>query len=261
MRLHGTVYGIYHPNYDNHVYRNITINGDGSEPFNRGHDDLSVQHGVVTVDGLTFENSGRYRDSIPLIQISDDNPTGKAVTHIRNLKVHHQKGSQRPVVNIGGGAWSPPTTPHGVPIYLHDHYGPGRHAKVVSTEAKDFVNSADYKEESLLTGKKARVTEVKDVAFPQLLDPVDDLAPTTVITHVRPLTGGKIIIHGVTADNGTVTSVRVNGREARALAPNFAQWEITLEGLRPGTMKVAAFAEDAAGNVEKGPHTLNVDVR
>ena len=47
MRLHGTVYGVYHPNYDNHVYRNVTINGDGSEPFNRGHDDISVQYGAV----------------------------------------------------------------------------------------------------------------------------------------------------------------------------------------------------------------------
>lgn len=32
LRLFGTVYGVYHPNYNNHVYRNVTINGDGSSP-------------------------------------------------------------------------------------------------------------------------------------------------------------------------------------------------------------------------------------
>src|SRR5262249_47543611 len=55
-----SVYGIYHPNYDRHVYRHIAINGDGEEPFNRGHDDLSVQYGVVTVDGLTFTTTRGY---------------------------------------------------------------------------------------------------------------------------------------------------------------------------------------------------------
>src|SRR5919197_2593240 len=81
LRLHGTVYGVYHPNYDNHVYRNVTINGDGSEPFNRGHDDISVQFGRLTVDGLTFESTKGSKGSIPLIQMSDDNPTGKAASH------------------------------------------------------------------------------------------------------------------------------------------------------------------------------------
>ena len=48
-------YGIYHPNYDHHVYRNVTISQTNTEPFNRGHDDHSVQYGVLTVDGLTFD--------------------------------------------------------------------------------------------------------------------------------------------------------------------------------------------------------------
>ena len=50
-----SAYGVYHPNYDNHVYRNVLISQTDTEPFNRGHDDLSVQYGVLTVDGLTFD--------------------------------------------------------------------------------------------------------------------------------------------------------------------------------------------------------------
>jgi hypothetical protein len=257
LRLHGTTYGVYHPNYDNHVYRDVTINGDGDEPFNRGHDDISVQYGVVTVDGLTFESTRGYKTSIPLIQMSDDNPTGKAVSHFRNVKVIRQNPKDpRPVVDTGGGFHVTPTTPHGVPVYLHDYYGPGRHAKVEATNAKDFAGDGlEYRAEEPLTGHEARVTEVKDVEFPKLLDPVDDLPPTTVITHVRKGADGKVTVRGTTADNGTIKRVLVNGKEARALTPNFAEWEITLEEEFAG-VKLEAHAEDAAGNVEKSRHVV-----
>ena len=39
MTLHRVAYGVYHPNYDNHVYRNLVISQTNTEPFNRGHDD------------------------------------------------------------------------------------------------------------------------------------------------------------------------------------------------------------------------------
>ena len=45
--------------------------------------------------------------------------------------------------------------------------------------------------------------------------------------------------------------VTVNGREARATDPNFAEWEVTLDAAGP--VKLEAKAEDAAGNVEKTP--------
>jgi hypothetical protein len=260
LRLHGTVYGVYHPNYDNHVYRNVIINGDGSEPFNRGHDDISVQYGRLTVDGLTFENTRGYKYSIPLIQMSDDNPTGKAVSHFRNLKVlRSNPRDPRPVVNTGGGAHVTPSTPRGVPVYLHDWYGPGRHARVVATNAKNYgADGLVYRAEEPLTGHESRVSEVRDIEFPQLLDPVDDLPPTTVITHAQRSAANQIVVRGTTADNGTVKRVLVNGRPARPVAANFAEWEIILEGTARGEMKIEAHGEDAAGNVEKRPHVVVV---
>ena len=53
----------------------MLISRRGAEPFNRGHDDDSVQYGLLTVDGLTFAGH-RRSGGMPLIQMSDDNPTG-----------------------------------------------------------------------------------------------------------------------------------------------------------------------------------------
>jgi hypothetical protein len=84
------------------------------------------------------------------------------------------------------------------------------------------------------------------------LAPVDDLPPVTVITHVH--TDGTVMtVRGTTSDNGTVKRVLVNGREAKAVRDNFAEWAVTLEG-SPGELR--AHAEDAAGNVEKRPHVV-----
>jgi hypothetical protein len=102
-------------------------------------------------------------------------------------------------------------------------------------------------------------TRPKEADYPRPLDPVDDLPPSTVITHVsRP--DGKLVVRGTTSDNGTVSKVVVNGQKARALSANFAEWEVVLEleGVRPGRVKVTAHAEDAAGNVERRPHVVSV---
>jgi RNA polymerase sigma factor (sigma-70 family) len=95
--------------------------------------------------------------------------------------------------------------------------------------------------------------------FPRPLDPVDDLPPVTVITHVRRA-GGNLVVRGTTSDNGTVKRVSVNGQNARALAANHAQWEVVLKGVRPGKVRLVARGEDTAGNVEKLPHILVVPV-
>jgi hypothetical protein len=143
-----------------------------------------------------------------------------------------------------------------VPVFLHDWFGPGRTAKVVSTKAHDFrADGETYREEPLLTGDESRVAEVRDVEFPKLLDPVDDLPPATVITRVIA-SEGKVTVRGVASDNGVIKKVIVNGREAKATSPNFADWEIALENVPRGSLKIEAHAEDAAGNVEQRPHVV-----
>jgi hypothetical protein len=100
----------------------------------------------------------------------------------------------------------------------------------------------------------------KDADYPKPLAPVDDLAPVTVMTDVGRAKG-KLLVRGTASDNGVIKRVLVNGQEARAVAPNFAEWEIVLEDPGSGEVKLTAHAEDAAGNVEKVPHVLRVGPR
>jgi hypothetical protein len=65
-------------------------------------------------------------------------------------------------------------------------------------------------------------------------------------------------VRGVATDDGTLRSVRVNGREARALAQNLLEWEAILEGVHHSPFTLTALAEDAAGNVERLPHRVTV---
>ncbi len=257
MTIYNSIYGVYHPNYDRHVYRNMTItqspkHGD-AEPFNRGHDDDSIQYGSLTVDGLTF--AGHHNSGMPLIQITDHNPTGSAETHIRNVQViNRQDNNRRALVNLGGGPRPTPKTPTSVPVILHDFYGSGRHARVVSAKSGELkTEPAVYKSESPLTGDESRVTEVRDIPFPQLLDPVDDLPPSTVITSVTRTREGWMV-RGWATDNGEIKQVTVNGMAARASRDNFAEWEIVLTG--PDLTKFTASASDAAGNSEKLTHSV-----
>jgi hypothetical protein len=258
MQIHKAAYGVYHPNYDNHVYRNLLISATETEPFNRGHDDASVQYGKLAVDGLTFAKIRSY-DQMPLIQISDDNPTGAAESHFRNLKLVDWTGSKRrAVVNLGGGPRPKPTTDKTVPVIVHDWFGPGRDARIVSTRSRELTRDGlPYREEPLLTGDESRAAEVKSVAFPKLLDPVDDLPPVTVITHVTRR-GSQWLVRGTTTDNGQIKRVLVNGREATALAENFAEWEVMLDGQVTASGKLAARAEDTSGNMEAREHVLAV---
>jgi hypothetical protein len=258
MMIHKVAYGVYHPNYDNHVYRNMTISQTNTEPFNRGHDDISIQYGKLTVDGLTFD--GCRSGGMPLIQISDDNPTGNAETHMKNVKTvnWNDNSKAKALVNLGGGPRPTPNTEKGVPIYLHDWYGPGKTAMVSSTRSGEFkADPTRYKADFPLTGDESRVAEVKGVAFPNLLEPVDDLPPTTVITSVTAK-NGVYTVRGTTADNGNVTSVIVNGAEAKATRPNFAEWEAVLVSPRRFDGRISAHAVDAAGNVEKNAHVVTV---
>ncbi len=104
-----------------------------------------------------------------------------------------------------------------------------------------------------LTAQKG--TKPKE-GIPGPLDPVDDLPPITVITHVTSTGAGKLIVRGTTSDNAEVTKVIVNGAAAKALRPNFAEWEITLDVAARGPLKLIAHAEDSAKNIEATPHVV-----
>jgi G8 domain len=254
LRIHRPEYGVYHPNFDRHVYRNVVISQSGNhgdaEPFNRGHDDDSVQYGSLTVDGLTF--IGHRNSEMPLVQISDNNPTGTAETHLRNVQVlDRQDENRRALVNLGGGPRPTPKSSTSVPVFIHDYFGPGRDARVISVKSGEMKSETaeSYKSDPPLTGDESRVAEVRGIPFPDLLNPVDDQPPATVITRVaRTATGW--IVRGVAEDNGDVKQVLVNGIAARPVRDNFAEWEVVLNGTGDAqTLK--AVATDARGNVEK----------
>ncbi len=86
-------------------------------------------------------------------------------------------------------------------------------------------------------------------------EPVDDGAPTTVVTGTMRLPSGLVRVRGTTSDDGAVKRVIVNGQDARATRPNFAEWEIDLAA---DSGKIAAHAEDESGNVERSPHQLDL---
>ncbi|HEX7901686.1 MAG TPA: G8 domain-containing protein [Planctomycetota bacterium] len=233
------VYGIYHPDFDRHVYRRLSIRDTVAEPFNRGHDDDNVQHGPLTVDGLTLENCHGT-----LIQVSQH---GKGESHFRGVTFKDNTRSVPSYVDITANGQPKDAPPDDqIPYYFHDWFGPGRTAKLLTAgmaeRAADGLSYAAGPKP--FAGPSMRIAETKDVPFPELLKPVDDLPPSTVITFAS----GKIV-RGTTIDNGEVKSVTVNGKPARALAPNFLAWEAEVE---PGPL--SAHAEDAAGNVEKTPH-------
>ena len=71
-----------------------SISETDTEPFNRGHDDL--QRPVRRADGGRPDVRRHAAPAaMPLIQISDDNPTGKAVSHFRNVKVDRLERRQQ----------------------------------------------------------------------------------------------------------------------------------------------------------------------
>ncbi len=266
LRIHSVAYGVYRPYFENHVYRNVHMSKMSTEPFNRGQDDDSAQAGKITVDGLTFGDL-TYGGDMPLIQMSDNNLSGAAESHFRNVKIEGKTASTEkrwPLINRGGGSRVEAKTKKGVPVYMHDYFGPGKTAKVVLTTAPDLSEQkGDYHKVTGLTGREAIAAEVTDVEFPQLLDPIDDQPPATAITYpargtVATIKDGKLTIRGTTTDNEKTKRVIVNGVEAKDVDYNYHQWEATLTDVKPGTIKIEAYAEDAAGNKEQTPHTIVV---
>jgi hypothetical protein len=97
--------------------------------------------------------------------------------------------------------------------------------------------------------------------YPAPLAPVDDRPPVTVIIAIKQVGDRQLLVRGATVDDGRVERVRVNGQEARSLAPNFLDWEALLEVPTTSPRSVVAVAQDAAGNVESRPCRATVSLR
>jgi hypothetical protein len=245
------IYGVYHPDYDAHVYRNIHFNNVNSEPINRGLDDTDEQRGSFTYENMTIENCKIGRD--PIIQMSITSPKPNQSGHFKNLIVKNSK-SHNNIVDLGGG----PRNEHiqnGIAYYFHDYPAPGETTKVVSPKNPEMMKDAEYQPIKDFTGKDVRATIVRGVEFPQLLSPVDDLPPATMIRSVHKA-GGKLTVTGVSEDNGEIAGVTVNGQAATIISFNagIAQWQAEIATPKDG--QITAGATDRAGNIEKTVHHL-----
>src|ERR1051325_3430082 len=248
------VYGVYHPDYDAHVYQHIHFNNVVSEPINRGHDDESVQYGTFTYDDLRLENCRVGRD--PLIQLACTSPRTDAAGHFRNLTVTNSTSRYGKVVDLGGGPRNDKLQ-HAVAYYFHDYPSEGRITKVLSARFTNEISEAVFRPIDGFTGKDVRATEVKSADFPMLLEPVDDLPPATMITSVQRMKG-KVLVKGVSQDNGEVAAVTVNGRAANIVSSyaGVADWEIAVDSRNVN--KLSARAVDRAGNAERDGHVLQM---
>jgi hypothetical protein len=259
LKISGGTYGIYRPEYDHHVYRNLWFHHIGLRGLGRagsadggGYEAVSVQHGPFTCENVTFE---ACRCGQPFFALNAGAPRDGVSAHFRNIVITDSRAREGTVNDYVPLKYK--VEQHGVNYYFHDYPTKGKTTKVVSARFPELMKDGDYRSIDGFTGDKARAADVPGVEFPALLDPVDDLPPTTVITRVQR-EGANVVVRGTTADNGTVKRVLVNGKEAKALSPNFAQWEVVLRDVKPGEVKLSAHAEDAAGNVEKRPHLTTI---
>ena len=247
------VYGVYHPDYDAHVYRRIHFNNVVSEPINRGHDDESVQYGTFTYDDVRIENCRVGRD--PLIQLACTSPRPGAAGHFRRLTITNSVSRTGKVVDLGGGPRNDKLQ-NPVAYYFHDYPSEGRVTKVLSAKFADEMSDAAYRPVDGFTGKDVRAADIKSADFPTLLDPVDDLPPATMITSVQRVKS-QLIVKGISQDDGDIASVIVNGRPAKIISSHagVADWEISLP-LSEAKKRLVARAVDHAGNAENTAHTV-----
>jgi hypothetical protein len=248
-------YGVYHPDYNAHVYRDVKVSRADAEPINRGHDDESIQFGSFTYDGLRLERCS----GMPLIQLSCTAPVDGLTGHFKNVSVIPASYPHTRVIDLGVGPILPDKDLikgvvyffHG-PVHVADQtFGDdGKSLRVVSIKFPDLMTgSSDYKSMPNFSGKGVRVAEVADEAFPKLLDPVDDLPPATMITSVRR-DHDQLIVRGVTQDNGEIASVTVNGTAAQLTThAGVTDWQATVPAA--GVTTITASATDQAGNGER----------
>jgi hypothetical protein len=231
MDIYDSRYGIFQPIYDHHAYHRLAISRTevpGGQPL------LLIGR---KPEGLEFPDEGQ-KTRVFAGSRDGRSPDPKATAAKRFAAEAYIPGNQAAAKDSGSGK-----TPAGAVISIAD-------------VKRKFAENAGDPLVELPSGPPAAT--LSSTAFPKPLDPVDDLPPATVITFVGKAAEGKRVVRGTTSDNGTVKRVLVNGQEARAAAPNFAEWAITLAGVPSGEWRVTASAEDAAGNVEKTPHVVTV---
>jgi hypothetical protein len=188
----------------------------------------------VLVDGMDIYN-GRYGLYRPVYE--NHAYTGFTIAQVENPQAFAVGDSPRGF-DVPGPA--PREVPRGAEI-----------AKKAATP----VNLGPFMMNPLVTTPGLADVKAASAAFPAPLEPVDDLPPATVITSAITTQPGVLTVRGTTSDGGTVKRVVMNGKEARPLRPNYAEWEVVMD-LSEGGAELSASAEDAAGNVEPRPHQM-----
>ena len=252
LRVQNAAFGIYHPDYDAHVYRDITLDNITAEPLNGGHDEESLPYGDFTYDRLIFTNCHLGRD--PLIQLTGIAPKSDLAGHFRGVTIANSNSTGSNVVDFGGGPRTEKLD-HPVSYYFHDTPSPGAMMRVASMKLPQIMQDSTYRSIADWTGPEARAAEVKSIAFPELLAPVDDLPPATLITSITS-EGARRIVSGISHDNGEVATVTVNGHSAKITEQHagVTDWAITLDA--PADGRYLAKATDRAGNAELTPHDV-----
>jgi hypothetical protein len=255
LRVKNAVYGIYHPDYDAHVYRDLEFDHIDSEPINRGHDDESIQFGSFTYERLTLTNCRTGRD--PIIQMACTAPKPGVTGHFKDLRITNCQSPSR-IVDLGSGprndrlqfpvtycflAGSSPGA--GLPEPLAGDL------MVVSRRFPAAMQEHEWREIAGWTGRDVLAAVVQPLEFPILVEPKDDLPPATLITAVRR-DSGRLHVTGISHDNGTVAAVTLNGFAASITSQQagIAEWEITM----PAAAELTAVSRDRAGNIEQWPH-------
>ena len=200
LRVQNAAYGIYHPDYDRHVYRDVELHNVTAEPLNGGHDELSLPYGDFTYDRLTLIDCRLGRD--PLIQLTGVGAEARASPDISAVSRSDNCASDVGSVDFGGG---PRTNRVDNPVsyFFHGTPTPGTLTRVASVKIPAVAKDDGYRSIDGWTGPEARATTVKDIPFPELLAPVDDLPPATLITSIQS-EGDKRLVRGVAHDNGEI---------------------------------------------------------
>ncbi len=254
LRVTNAAYGIYHPDYDVHVYRDVELHNVSAEPINGGHDEASLPYGNFTYDRLTLENCRLERD--PLIQLTGIGSKPDLAGHFRGITLRNSQSGLTGIVDFGGG---PRTKKIDNPVsyFFHNTSGADTVTRVASAKLPAVTNNDAYHSINGWTGPEARAVADNGVLFPELLAPVDDLPPATLITGIQSV-GARRLVRGVTHDNGEIRGVSVNGHSAKVTAQHagVADWIIMLD--TPGDDCYLAQSTDDAGNIELMPHNLNL---